>query len=253
MRTLPLIAALLLAQSPAAAAAQRPDSLAITTDELGARLWLFSSDLFEGRYPGTRGEELTTAWLISELQSFGVRRALVHGWLQPVSIITHQAVPESPPEARVSGRVTRTLEHGRDIRLANYGATPDVQAGGELVFVGYGIDAPIYKWNDFAGLDLRGKIAVALIGEPNIPGDSVRFNGSRASRFAWNFAKIAEMERRGAVGVVLLRPAGSFSRTPPTGLRRLAGQPAGLRFTGKNAVHGRRAAIAAWPSSLTWS
>src|SRR5882672_527753 len=192
MRTLPLLAAVLLLPPPLTA--QRPpgDSLAITTDELGARLRLFSSDLFEGRYPGTRGEALTTAWLISELASFGVHPGAAEGWLQPVAILTHQPVPESPPEIRVSGRVTRTLEHGRDIRLANYGAIPDVEAGGDLVFVGYGIDAPVYQWNDFVGLDLRGKIAVALLGEPSVPGDSVRFNGARASRFGWNLAKIAE-------------------------------------------------------------
>jgi hypothetical protein len=232
MRPLPLVAAILLWASPLTAQRPPADSLAITTNELGARLRLFSSDLFEGRYPGTRGEALTTAWLISELASFGVHPGAADGWLQPVAIITHQPAPESPPEIRVSGRVTRTLEHGRDIRLANYGATPDVEAGGDLVFVGYGIDAPVYKWNDFAGLDLRGKIAVVLVGEPSIPGDSARFNGPRASRFGWNLAKIAEMERRGAVGVVFLRPAGSFPKTPPTGLRRLAGQAAGLRFTG---------------------
>lgn len=230
MNTLPLLAAMLLLAWPLAG--QRPDSLAITTDELGARLRLFSSDLFEGRYPGTRGEALTTAYLISELKSFGVHPGAADGWLQPVAIVTHQPAPESPPEIRVSGRVTRTLEHGRDIRLANYGATPDVEAGGDLVFVGYGIDAPVYQWNDFAGLDLRGKVAVALAGEPSIPGDSVRFNGSRASRFGWNLAKIAEMERRGAVGILFLRPAGSLPKTPPTGLRRLAGQPAGVRFSG---------------------
>jgi hypothetical protein len=233
MGTLSLLTtALLLAQSTAAAQRPPADSLAITTDELGGRLRLFSSDLFEGRYPGTRGEALTTAWLISELTSFGIHPGAAGGWLQPVAIVTHQPAPESPPEIRVTGRVTRTLEHGRDIRLANYGATPNVEAGGELVFVGYGIDAPVYKWNDFAGMDLRGKIAVVLVGEPSIPGDSVRFNGMRASRFGWSLAKIAEMERRGAVGVLFLRPAGSFPKTPPTGLRRLAGQAAGLRFTG---------------------
>jgi Zn-dependent M28 family amino/carboxypeptidase len=230
MRPVPLLAVIVLLQSPLTA--QRPDSLAITTAELGARLRFFSTDLFEGRYPGTRGEALTTAYLISELTSFGVHPGAAEGWLQAVAIVTHQPVPNSAAEIRVSGRVTRTLEHGRDIRLANYGATPDVATGGELVFVGYGIDAPIYKWNDFAGVDLRGKIAVVLVGEPSIPGDSVRFNGSRASRFSWNLAKIAEIERRGAVGLVFLRPAGSFPNSPPTGLRRLAGQAAGLKFTG---------------------
>jgi hypothetical protein len=212
--------------------AQRSDTMAITADELAARLRYLSSDVFEGRAPGTRGEALTTGYLISELQAFGVRPAVANDWLQPVSIVTHQPAPDSPIEIRLSGRVTRSLELGRDIRLANYTALPDVEAGGELVFVGYGIDAPNYKWNDFAGLDLRGKVPIALFGEPNIPNDSVRFNGVRASRYSWLFDKIAEMERRGAVGVAVIRPAGSLAKTPPTGPRRLADRAnaAKLRF-----------------------
>jgi len=231
MRTFLLItAAVLLVASPLAS--QRPDTMAITVDELAARLRYFSSDLFEGRLPGTRGEALTTAYLVSELQTFGVRPGMASGWLQPVAIVTHQPVPDAPIEIRLSGRVTRPLEHGRDIRLANTTAGPDVEAGGELVFVGYGIDAPIYKWNDFAGLDLHGKVAVVLSGEPSIPNDSVRFNGFRASRYARYVDKIAEIERRGAVGVVLIRPAGSIARSPPSGPRRPAARAnsATLRF-----------------------
>jgi len=217
--------------------AQRPDSMAITADELAGRLRYFSSDLFEGRYPGTRGEALTTAYLISELQAFGVRPGVANSWLQPVSVVTHQPAPDASIEIRLSGRVTRSLEHGRDIRLANFTALPDVAAGGELVFVGYGIDAPIYRWNDFAGLDLRGKVPIVLLDEPNIPNDSVRFNGVRASRYSSFLDKIAEMERRGAVGAVLIRPAGSLAKTPPSGPRRLADRAntATLRFVANGA------------------
>ena len=232
MSTLPLLAAILLQASPLTAQRPPADSLAITVDELAARLRFFSSDLFEGRLPGTRGEALTTAYLVSELETFGVRPGVANGWLQPVSIVTQQPVPDAPIEIRLSGRVTRPLEHGRDIRLTNFTAAPDVEAGGELVFVGYGIDAPIYKWNDFAGLDLRGKVAVVLFGEPNIPNDSVRFNGFRASRYSWSIDKRAEMERRGAVGVLFIRPAGSLAKSPPSGPRRLADRAtsATLRF-----------------------
>jgi hypothetical protein len=227
-----VIAAALAFQS--ALTAQRPDSLSITVDELAGRLRFFSSDLFEGRGPGTRGETLATAYLISELRTFGVRPGAANGWLQPVSIVTHQPAPEAPIAIRLSGRVTRALEHGRDIRLANYTAAPDVEAGGELVFVGYGIDAPIYQWNDFASLDLHGKIAVVLPGEPHITSDSVRFNGLRASRYSDFFEKTIEIERRGAVGMVVIRPAGSLAKTPPSGPRRLAAgaTSATLRFVG---------------------
>jgi len=219
---------------PPALDGQRSDSLAITIEELGARLRLFSSDLFEGRLPGTRGEALTTAYLVSELEGFGLRPGAATGWLQPVSIVTHEPSPDSPNEARVSGRVSRRLEHGRDIRLSNQSDSALVEAGGELVFVGYGVHAPMYRWDDFAGIDLRGKVAVALFGEPTIPGDSVRFNGVRASRFSWARDKVAEMERRGAVGVLWVHPAGSISRSPVTGARRLADEAARSRgrFTG---------------------
>lgn len=232
MRTLLIHACLVLALSPLAA--QRPDSMGITVAELSARLRYVSSDLLEGRAPGTRGEALTTAYLISEMASFGVRPGAGETWLQPLSIVTHQPLPGAPIEARISGRITRTLQHGPDIRFANWGAAGDVATGGDLVFVGYGIDAPIYNWNDFARLDLRGKIAVALLGEPNIEGDSVRFNGFRASRFARLTDKVAEIERRGAVGVLFIRPTGSLSQAPPTGQRRLAARAAagGVSFTG---------------------
>ena len=225
----------------APAAGQDQDSLAITAQELGARLRFLSSDLFEGRYPGTRGEALTTGYLVSELQGFGLRPGAspvagdtIASWLQPVSILTHQPDSSSPNTARLSGRVSRSLEHGRDIRLSNFSARPEVRAGGELVFVGYGIHAPIYGWNDFAGVDLHGKVAVALRGEPAIAGDTLRFNGVRASRFSWPTDKVAEMERRGAVGVLWLRPHDSLPPGPVAGSRQLTSDMghATLLFTG---------------------
>ena len=205
-------------------AAQRPDSLAVTTAELGARLRFFSSDLFEGRAPGTRGELITLQYLTSELASFGVRPGSgdsASPWLQRVSIITHAPDSTSPNEARVTGRVSRTLQHGREIRLGNQSAKAEVRTGGELVFVGYGISAPVYGWDDFAGIDLRGKIAVFLLGEPAISGDTTRFNGVRASRYGWFSDKLLEMERRGAVGALLFRPGARVSTAPVTGGRRL--------------------------------
>ena len=219
-------AAILAAAGAPAAHAQHPDPLAITTDELGARLRFLSSDLFEGRAPGTRGEALTTAYLASELAAFGVtpgaRGDSGAVWLQPVSIMTHRPDPTSPNEARLSGRVTRALEHGREIRFTNLGGDAEVTAGGELVFVGYGIHAPMYGWDDFRGIDMRGRIAVALLGEPQPAGDTTRFNGLRASRFSWSTDKIAELERRGAVGVLWLSGGQPLSRSPVGGTRRLA-------------------------------
>jgi Zn-dependent M28 family amino/carboxypeptidase len=219
---------------------QTPDSIGITTQELGARLRFFSSDLFEGRYPGKRGEELTTSYLVSELKSFGVRPGAAPvssdttaSWLQPIELLVQRPDSASPVEARLTGRLSRALVPGREVTFVNAGRSPDVRATGELVFVGYGIDAPIYRWNDFAGTDLHGKIAVVVFGEPTIPGDTVRFNGVRASRFSWLTDKFAELRRRGVVGVLLVRPDGALQGPVRVG-RYLASDvdDSGLRFFG---------------------
>ncbi|HEY4647876.1 MAG TPA: M28 family peptidase [Gemmatimonadales bacterium] len=237
MKTL-LVLSLLLWVLVLPLSAQSTDPLAISSPELGARLRFFSSDLFEGRYPGTRGETLTTSYLISELQSFGVAPAASQvssdsSWLQPVELLVQRPDSTAPVQARLTGRITRALAPGREITFVNAGRSGDVNAAGELVFVGYGIDAPIYRWNDFAGLDLEGKIAIVLTGEPTLSGDTVRFNGVRASRFSWFEDKLADLERRGAAGVLIIRPDGSLQSPVRVG-RHLATDVSGtgLRFIG---------------------
>jgi hypothetical protein len=236
----PRLAIFLLILAPSLSA-QSADSLAISSGELGARLRFFSSDLFEGRYPGKRGESLTTGYLMSELQSFGVEPGAGRsagdrsgGWLQPVEFLVQRPDSTSTVEARLTGRITGALAPGREVTFVNAGRSRAVSAAGELVFVGYGIDAPMYQWNDFAGADLKGKIAILLFGEPTIPGDTTRFNGVRASRFSWFNDKLADLERRGAVGLLLVRPHGSFTQGPVRVGRYLAGDvsDSGLRFIG---------------------
>jgi hypothetical protein len=211
---------------------QQAESLAISTQELEARLRFLSSDLFEGRFPGTRGEALTTAYLVSELQSFGLRPGVQQSpgkaasWLQPLSLLLQYPDTTSPVVARVSGRLNQSLEPPREIgALANFTAGQVVSASGELVFVGYGIHAPMYQWDDFAGTDLRGKIAVGLLGEPTLVGDTIRFNGVRASRFGWVIEKIAEMKRRGAIGILWVRP----EQSARTSVRRSGRLPEQIR------------------------
>jgi Zn-dependent M28 family amino/carboxypeptidase len=222
--------------------AQAPDSLGISTAELGARLRYFSSDLFQGRYPGKLSEQLTTSYLISELESFGVEPGAgpagskdSASWLQPVELLVQRPDSTAPPvEARLSGRLSGELAPEREVIFVNAGRRPDVEVSGDLVFVGYGIHAPIYHWNDFAGTDLKGKIAIMIWGEPTIPGDTVRFNGVRASRFSWFSDKLADLEQRGTVGMLLIQPSGSFTQGPVRVGRYLASDvdDNGLRFVG---------------------
>ena len=228
-------AVFIIALSAVEVVAQRGERLAIDTAELGRRLRDLSADSMQGRYPGTKGESLTRTYLIKELTSFGVRPGVNGGWLQPVVIGAHRPSPDSPqPTARLSGRLTRELEHGRDLRFANYSRAANVSVGGDLVFVGYGIDAPLYDWNDFDGVDLKGKIAIALLGEPALKDDTVRFNGGRASRFSWTTDKIEAMADRGAVGVLWVRPTGSLSRAPVAGPSYVVTHvsPGAVKFSG---------------------
>ena len=233
-----LLACLLGLSVAIPAAAQRGEDRTpptpITVEELAARLRFLSSDLFEGRYPGTRGELLTLEYLKSELESFGVQPYKDDEWLQPVGIVLHDPDPTDTVRTVLSGRISRELEHGRDLLLSNYTARPRVETSGELVFVGYGIDAPVYQWNDLQGVDLRGKIAIIMAGEPILPGDTTRFNGPRASRFSWTADKYAELEAKGAVGVLLLRPGIASPNRSATGARRIgeAAAASTLLFTG---------------------
>lgn len=220
MRTIQMLIFLLLVYITTCSS-QTADHLAMTVNELSARLRFLSSDVLQGRYPGTAGEDLTAGYLRTELESFGVQPGVEGSWFQTISIVTHEPDLEAESVAQITGSVNLTLEHGRDVRLSNFTKRPAVETGGELLFVGYGIYAPTYSWDDFKGADLRGKVLVALSGEPRIAGDSSLFNGNRASRFSWGLDKIAEMSRRGAVGVLWLRPAGSLSKAPSTGTARL--------------------------------
>ena len=210
------------------------NSFEISKDELGARLRFLSSDLLQGRYPGTQGEKLTTAYLISELESFGVSPGVNKSWYQPVSIVKHWENNEFKPEAMLSGRIKRKLEHGKDILFSNYTNRACVDTIGDLVFVGFGINAPMYGWNDFNGIDLHGKIAVVLLGEPSVPDDSTMFNGIRASRYSSWVDKMPEMERLGAIGVLCVVPEGSITNDPVTGVYRIEEDAARstLLFTG---------------------
>ncbi|HEX5817529.1 MAG TPA: M28 family peptidase [Gemmatimonadales bacterium] len=226
-----LVPLLLLLAAPVAA--QMRDPLAVTEAELDAHLRILSSDLFEGRFPGRRGEALTTAYLASQLQAAGLQPGANGAWLQEVKLLVHDPVPGATPEVKVSGAQTRDLAHGRDLRLSNLTAGAEVAAGGDAIFAGYGISAPIYGWDDLAGTDLAGKVVIARIGEPMR--DTTRFNGVRASRYAWLTSKTRELEKRGAVGVLWLLPSGSrMSMAPVGGQRRLLGdgESATLRFSG---------------------
>ena len=189
---------------PVTLVAQTRSVSPITNAEIDGYLRFLSSDLLEGRAPGTRGGRLAAEYIASQLRSFGVEPGVNGSYFQPVPIdvLTTQ---QSSVHASASGKATATLRPGEDVVLSAGSATPQSSARGELVFVGYGAVAPEYRWDDFKGVDLKGKILLVLVNDPPAtPAEPNLFGGIAMTYYGrWTY-KYEEAERRGAAGMLIV-------------------------------------------------
>ena len=202
MPTARLLLATVLLVTPALAAGQVRQR--ITTAEIDGDLRFLSSDLLEGRAPATRGGRLATEYIASRLQAAGVEPGANGGWFQRVPIDIVSAEP-STIRASASGRATADLRYPDDVVIWAGSATSSSAAKGELVFVGYGAAAPEYRWDDFKGADLRGKILLVLVNDPPAPSAEPSLFGGKAMTYygRWTY-KFEEAERRGAAGMLIV-------------------------------------------------
>ncbi len=192
-----------LAALPLLAATTAP--VQIPADRLSADVKVLASDGFEGRAPGTPGESKTVAWLIDQFKAAGLEPGGPAGsWTQPVPLIRTQL-----GAGAVSANGTAWIM-GRDVYLSTVRpATRATIARAPLVFVGYGVSAPERQWDDFKGVDLKGKVAVFLINDPDFEataGDDAagRFGDRRMTYYGrWTY-KFEEAARRGAVGALII-------------------------------------------------
>src|SRR6476620_5399885 len=194
---------------PATLVAQTRSVSPITNAEIDGYLRFLSSDLLEGRAPGTRGGRLAAQYIADQLRAFGVEPAVNGSYCQPVPIdvLTTQ---QSSVHASASGKATATLRPGQDVVLSAGSATPQSAAQGELVFVGYGAAAPEYKWDDYKGVDLKGKILLVLVNDPPASSSEPKLFGGKAMTYygRWTY-KFEEAERRGAAGALIVHTAES--------------------------------------------
>lgn len=171
-----------------------------------------ASDQFQGRAPGTIGEERTIGYLIGRLQALGLEPAGTNGgWTQPVPLL-HTALgsPAKLQFERASHHNYQPLVQGTDIYVSTLQANDVAKvAGAPLVFVGYGVDAPERGWDDFKDTDLKGKVAVFLINDPDFVagGDEPvagKFGGKTMTYYGrWTY-KFEEASRRGAVAALIV-------------------------------------------------
>ncbi|MFL5483412.1 MAG: M28 family peptidase [Gemmatimonadaceae bacterium] len=186
---------------------------AITPEEIDAHLRFLASDLLEGRAPATRGGRLTEQYLATQLQTFGVRPGVGDSsYFQRVPIDVVRADPQTI-RVIASGKASANLRFTDDVVVWPGSATESSNARGELVFVGYGASAPEYKWDDFKGTDVRGKILLVLVNDPPAPASEPNLFGGKAMTYygRWTY-KYEEAERRGAAGMLIVHttPAAGY-------------------------------------------
>jgi Zn-dependent M28 family amino/carboxypeptidase len=205
-RTLVLLSALLLL--PFAARAQlttpleRSASRTIEADNLRAHIAFLSSDLLEGRGPGTRGDALAQQYIATQFQLLGLKPVLPDGsYLQPFELVGMTGHPETLTFTSASGRVQLGY-HDDFIASSGVQAPEAVLQDSELVFVGYGIQAPEYEWDDFKGADLKGRTLLILNNDPE--DDPTRFGGKARLRYGrWDY-KYEQAAKVGAAGALII-------------------------------------------------
>jgi Zn-dependent M28 family amino/carboxypeptidase len=197
---LALLAPLPLAAQRSAAPDARIASM-VRADALWAPLRFLADDQLEGRGTARRGGDLAVLYLASRFTDLGLEPAGDSGtYLQQVPIV---ALNPSPELAVTGGAPPRTFGY-RDEFVA-WAERPDtlVKVNAELVFVGYGIDAPDWQWNDYKGTDLKGKILLMLVNDPGL-GDPAIFRGKTLTYYGrWTY-KLEEAARQGAAGVLMI-------------------------------------------------
>jgi Zn-dependent M28 family amino/carboxypeptidase len=202
---LPALAILLASCSP-----KTPDAGAamdaMTADSLLAHTRKLSSDEFEGRAPGTPGEELTVNYLSAEFQKLG---------LEPGSpdATFYQNVPLVGITSKVTPSITAgprklDLTPGKDfIGVSRPQVATNQVAGSGIVFVGYGVVAPEYKWDDYKDADLRGKTLLMLINDPPLE-DETMFKGKAMTYYGrWTY-KYEIASEKGAAAAIIIHETG---------------------------------------------
>ncbi|WP_184155164.1 M28 family metallopeptidase [Sphingobium lignivorans] len=165
-----------------------------------------SSDAFEGRAPTTPGEEKTVAYLIDQMQRAGLKPGNKGSWTQEVPLVELTPVRTSAL-AIEGGKAPLHLAYKTDFVAGTYRVVPRSEiTRSEMVFVGYGINAPEKGWNDYAGVDVKGKTVVVLVNDPDyeMEGLDGPFDGRAMTYYGrWTY-KFEEAARQGAAGVLLV-------------------------------------------------
>ncbi len=197
--------ALLLA--PLAALLALPAAAQVSQETMRRGVETLSSDAFEGRAPGTAGETKTLDFLVKEFTRVGAKPGNNGSWFQTVPMVEITAKNVSPMTfATPKGAIAAA--YGPEMVVGTYRTgQPRIDIrNSPLVFVGYGINAPEKRWNDYAGLDVRGKTVVILVNDPDYETADLKgpFNGRAMTYYGrWTY-KFEEAARQGAAAAIIV-------------------------------------------------
>ena len=211
-RALPWVSLLLAVSLYAQRQTNRFPAPSIDPERMTAHVKVLASDEFEGRAPATAGERKTVDYIVNQFKALGVQPGGApdgrggRGWTQEVPLA--QAEAAGPVKSGFTvGTMHRDLRPGDDIaiRATHLPATHVSVVNAPLVFVGFGVTAPERTWDDFKGVDLKGKIALVLINDPDFEANlGGRFDGKAMTYYGrWTY-KFEEAARRGALGMLVI-------------------------------------------------
>lgn len=221
-----------------------PPSTDIDDTAFAEHVRALASDDFQGRKPGSPGEDKTVAYLIEQFRKLGLKPGNGTSYVQLVPLVQITASADANLSVLGPGGA-RKLVFGKEMVIWTKRAVAEVQVSrSELVFVGYGIVAPEYAWNDYANIDVRGKTVVVLASDPGYASkDPTVFKGNAMSDYGrWGY-KFEEAARHGALGVLLIHDAKAMGY----GWNVIEATWTGAQFEFPAAdAHADRAAIEGW-------
>ncbi len=178
----------------------------VSAEDFAAHVKVLASDEFGGRAPGSDGEEKTVQYLREQFERLGLEPGNGDSYFQTVPMVETTADEAASRVTVSTGDKTRALGFGDEIVIGTRTGKPAVTLSDTpLVFVGYGVNAPEQQWNDYAGIDVKGKTVVILINDPGFhAGDETLFEGRRMTYYGrWTY-KFEEAARQGAAAAILI-------------------------------------------------
>lgn len=195
---------------------------AIQASKLRANLTFLSSDALEGRRSLERGSEVAIQWIASEFAKAGLKPAAGPSYLQPVPLI------EFTPDLELTTLTVKHGDHAETFRAPDVSSTyaHETSGSGEVVFAGFGITAPELNYDDYAGIDVRGKIVLIFNHEPQEADANSVFNGKGNTRYNNNAYKLFNAQQHGATALITMPDPNHQGPLRATGANAPSSKPA---------------------------